>query len=250
MSTKNKVLVFLSASMLTIAAMTAYSLDLKETRELSLSAKGIDLLSIDAHAGYLQVEGVKGQRSIEVVAKLEVNEGAFELSLVEQGGRAVLVANPSKGSKFGWKNDSPVIDLRVTVPDDLPLSVKDGSGPIEISSVAELSIDNGSGSIKVSDIAGSVVIEDGSGDIEINSAAGAVTIDDGAGAIEITNVAGETNINDGSGDIEVTSVSGFVRISDGSGDIILKNLASGAEISEDGSGELITQNIAGPFSSK
>ena len=210
--------------------------DYEEVRDLTLDASDIEELEIRAGAGSLDVRGVGGQDSIVVkatilVADADEDEAAkiiarrMELSLDRHAGKAVLKSDFDDG--FLGADTNARIDLEVTVPAGL-----------------DLTIDDGSGSIDVRDVAADVRIDDGSGSIDVANVAN-LHIDDGSGSIDVESVAGDVDVTDGSGSISVRGVTGSVTIDDGSGSINVSDVEEDLIIVDDGSGGLRFSDIRG-----
>lgn len=112
----------------------------------------------------LEVEDGSGSAEIAHVGKLNVRDGAGELSVSDVTG---------------------------------DLGIVDGSGSIEVTGVTgNVRLSDGSGSITVKDVGGSVTVdEDGSGGIDVAGVKGDFTVSrDGSGGIEHRNVAGQVRI--------------------------------------------------------
>jgi DUF4097 and DUF4098 domain-containing protein YvlB len=207
----------------------SFAFPAQETKTLSLAAEGITQFEIDCGAGFLKVQGVEELKAIEVKAEIHAGgvdekgvkkfiEDHIKLTLENKGGRAVLVSEV-KGELFSSFYDVR-IDLTVSCPKQMNLSVDDGSGGIEIRSLAgNLNIEDGSGGLQVEGIQGDVEINDGSGEIEVKDITGNVSIEDGSGSMTVLNVGGNLTIDDGSGSINVDSVGK---------DLILKETGSGS----------------------
>jgi hypothetical protein len=223
-----------------------------EVRNLELDASGLSEIFVDAGAGALVVNGIDDSDEIVVVATIiagdgdedearELIEKRLRLGLERDGDRAELKA----GFGSGWGRDvDAVIDLEVTMPGRLVLSIDDGSGAITVQNVAAMvKIDDGSGSIDLVD-SGDVDIDDGSGSITLENV-GAVKIDDGSGSITITGAAGDVYVEDGSGPIDIRGVRGGVTVDDGSGDIEIDDVEFDLVIEEAGSGSLRYSNVRG-----
>ena len=143
------------------------------------------------------------------------------------------------------------LDLRLELPDSLPVVVDDSSGSVHIADVAAVALDDGSGSVQVERVRGDVSIRDGSGDLDIETVGGTVTVeDDGSGSIAIATVTGDVLIgHDGSGSIDVATVVGTVTIEhDGSGGIEVSDVTEDVVIAEDGSGSIRVTDVRGDFS--
>lgn len=205
--------------------------------------QGISKLVINADAGFLKIRGEKDLSEVDVNADLKVYEGNYKLTLVKKGNSAVLNAEANTNEKRWVKNHS-AIDLTIKVPEGLAVSIRDGSGDIEVSTLKnDLTIDDGSGDIEIKDIGGAVFIDDGSGDIDILAVASSIKIDDGSGDVSLHSVLGSIRIKDGSGDIKAVQIDGRVTIDDGSGDIHLNDLKSGVKIINEGSGSVYQENV-------
>ncbi|SET89135.1 DUF4097 family beta strand repeat-containing protein [Thalassotalea agarivorans] len=241
--------------------------DLVAEKELTLPSASLKTLDVEAGAGELIIEGKDGISEITVNAKVYADDSDFEdytLTLDTSGKTAKLVSEID--NSFSW-GDGPnaYIDVRVTVPSELFLSVEDGSGSMHITSMkngaditdgsgslvienvaGEVKVNDGSGSLTISSVTGNLDVNDGSGSLEISEVGGSLEVNDGSGSIEISNVGGDANIDDGSGSLTVRDVKGVVTIDDGSGGIDVRR-AGGVNIIEAGSGGLTIKDVEGNF---
>jgi DUF4097 and DUF4098 domain-containing protein YvlB len=218
---------------LTHAAMNGYT----ETRNLELGTNDVEILSIVAGAGSMDIKGVAGATKITVKAVIEIADSDVDdaqkiierkmtLSLDQKGNVAHLEAWFEHGF-MGFGSDDGRIDIEVKVPQGIAVIIDDGSGSIDVADLlADISIDDGSGSIDVSNVAH-------------------VKIDDGSGSIDVSRVSGDVSIVDGSGSINVRGVQGSVRIDDGSGSIRVGDVEKDLIIIDDGSGSLTFSDIRG-----
>ena len=254
-----------------IVAFTCEAQTVQKTVTMSLSAETINSLNVNAASGFLIIEGDQNASSIQVRADIELN-GVDEkkmdryiiLKLEERGDNAFLKSDIDSKWKLLGQNIYGKIDLTVTVPANLALDIDDGSGNINISSIAstisvndgsgsqevvsiggDLDINDGSGSIDLKDVDGSVEMNDGSGSVIISGVSGSVKIDDGSGSIVAKRVGGDITINDGSGNIDIVDAGGSVTLSDGSGNINVMNVGEDVIVKSSGSGGTQFKNIAG-----
>ncbi|MCU0275499.1 MAG: DUF4097 domain-containing protein [Acidobacteria bacterium] len=228
-----------------------------ESREtLTLDASGCRAMRIDCGAGYLKVQGKEGLQRIEVTAMLRVKGiGMGELAefrkenvilkLEKTGSEAVLLAKIDEkfflDKLFGGREAR--IDLDVSLPRSMNLSVEDGSGNVTINSLGgSLDLNDGSGDAMLDEIAGPVKIVDGSGDLRLANVKGAVEIEDGSGGLDLSDIAGHVEIEDGSGDIELKNAGGDVVVDDGSGEIDLRGVRGSVRI-DDGSGNIVIDGV-------
>lgn len=216
----------------------------------SLSGVALEQLSVDAQAGSLSVHGTETGDDIVVKARLcssrkgELDE--MDVSHSRRDGVEYLETVIPDLHNFLWVSGYAYIDLDVSIPAGLAVTVKDGSGAIQITGSGDLRIDDGSGEISVINVGGNLSIQDGSGDINVEDVEGDVDIEDGSGHMRIARVGGKVSISDGSGNIEVYDVDQEVVISeDGSGNIDLRRVNSSVNIGNDGSGNLTVDTVSG-----
>ena len=186
---------------LTHAAMNGYT----ETRYLELDTDDIEVLSIDAGAGSMDIKGIAGASAISVKAVIEISdtnvdeamkiiERNMTLSLEQKGTVAHLKAWFEHGF-LNFGSDDGRIDIEVKVTQCIAVKIDDGSGSIDVSHVS-----------------GDVSIIDGSGSINVRGVQGSVTIDDGSGSIKISDVEEDLIITgDGSGGLTYSDIRGTVQ---------------------------------------
>lgn len=217
------------------AAWNAYT----TVRNLKMDAAGLESLEIGAGAGSMEIEGVPGLESLVVIATVVVPELQKDdaIQLIDKKMRLSMDRNGEHAKLEAWFEDSLAgresnarINLRISMPTGLALSIEDGSGSIELIGVeADVFINDGSGSIRVLD-ALNVDIDDGSGSIEVSRAAGNVSIVDGSGSITIRSVGGSVTVDDGSGSIKVSDVEEDLKIiGDGSGSLSYSDVRGGVD---------------------
>lgn len=135
-----------------------------------------------------------------------------------------------------------LLDLVIELPDDIPLHIIDGDGPITVEQVQSVRLNDGSGPTSLSRIrAGIVVEEDGTGEMIMRDIQGGIIVyKDGAGDIVMHNIEGDITIEeDGSGPIQINQVNGKVTIGkDRNGDIEIKAVTGPVRIWQDGSGDI------------
>ena len=223
-------------AMLTASLAHATYRDYTEVRDLQLDAADIKHLTIDAGAGPISVQGVRGSDKILVKATItvadtdaddarELIETSMQLTLGAKRSKATLNSSFDRGM-WGSGPDASIA-LEVQVPEGTELFIDDGSGSIDVvGTAADIRIDDGSGSISLRTV-------------------GVVNIDDGSGSVDVVDASGDVYINDGSGSIRVEQVAGNVKIDDGSGSIKVNNVGRDLIIIDSGSGSLSYANVAG-----
>ena len=193
-------------------------------RRLTTPAAGVTRIVIIGRAGSLRVNGAAGAAQIAATGTACASDSDFlkelRLDARRNGSEIVIEAViPERVSIFNWTEAS--IDFEVTVPANVPIKVRDGSGELTIRNVGALDVVDGSGGIEIRGVNGTLEVRDGSGGITINDVNGDVEVVDGSGGIEIHNVQRNVRIAvDGSGGIEVSSIRGdFTVARDGSGGV-------------------------------
>jgi hypothetical protein len=211
---------------------------------------GITKVVIHAEAGSLKVDGAANVPQIIAAGTACTSEEDFlqrmTLTLRKVGSELhVDTRIPDKTVIFGFF--SARIDLTVTIPANLPVSIDDGSGSIAVANVGALDIEDGSGSIDVRNVRGALSVNDSSGSIDVDNVTGNVAIEDGSGEITVKNVTGSVLIEDGSGAISVSRADSVRVRDDGSGSILVQNVRRDVTIDEDGSGAIDVADIGGSF---
>ncbi|MEX0178371.1 MULTISPECIES: GIN domain-containing protein [unclassified Stenotrophomonas] len=147
----------------------------------------------------------------------------------------------SMGNSYAW------LDIRGSVPDNLPLQFKIGSGDGSIENAQSLSMDVGSGDGIARGTRGSVHAAVGSGDLDVDGAASFNLLSLGSGDVNARNIGGDASVGTvGSGDLKVTDVRGNARLDTvGSGDIGFKQVQGNVEIGVVGSGNVEIEQVGG-----
>ena len=215
-------------------------------QNLVLNTDGIKTLEIEAGAGFLNIEGKAGAKEISLGADIwSQGEDTYTLTLERKGDTAILVAKNHSAMNFSWSNNSPQINVTLSLPDHLMLNINDGSGDITLENhKAKTHIQDGSGSIKVSDLKADLVMSDGSGPIWVRNLEGALELEDGSGGIQLDQISKSVNIDDGSGEILARHLGADITIEDNSGSITIED-AKGVVTIDDGSGSIYIDGAAG-----
>lgn len=241
-------LAFVAASCMACNVAVAFGDECSHTapRQANLSAAGATRVVIDAGAGSLEVIGAPGEDELRARGTACADrEGVLEqirLVAERRGDTLHLEALFPRNHRGNAR-----LDLEVALPEDLHVSIDDGSGDTSVRRVASLSIEDGSGAIRIADVAGSVDVDDGSGEIELLGVGGDVTLDDGSGAIDLRGAGGRVRIDDGSGGISVRDIDGDMIVKDGSGSMTLVGVGGSVVIDEDGSGDIRVEDVRGDF---
>jgi hypothetical protein len=246
------------AAVTLLAAVPAFagwtdSSDCKYTagRRAVTPAAGITHVIIHAESGSLDVDGTAGATQVVATGTACTSEEDFlpkmTLTLRKSGSELHIDANiPEKTLIFGFF--SARLDMAITLPAGLPVTIDDGSGGMKVTNTGALTIHDDSGSIEVKNVRGALTIHDDSGSIIVDNVTGNVQIEDDSGEIDVRNITGNVEIEDDSGAISVARVQGSLRVrDDDSGSISVENVRRDVTIDEDGSGSVDVTDIGGNF---
>ena len=220
--------------------------------DLTLDVADSQSLAITAAAGELEVIGVSGSDNAVISGKACVSkEDWLEGSKIhtETGKRASIEVELPNASGWSFTGSSyATMDLKVEVPQDLTLDIRDSSGEMLLKNIAAVEIKDSSGEIEIEDARGAITINDSSGEIDIDGAEGDVTIEsDSSGDIYARDVSGSFHVvRDSSGDIRVSHVSKDVVVErDSSGDIRATDVGGDFRVLKDGSGDIVANDVQG-----
>ncbi len=225
----------------------------ERSRELAreMSLDGVQRIEVVAVSVDLIVRGKPGlsrvQASGEACVRREDADRIDEIEIVEEreGGTLRVIAEVPYIKGEDWRIGG--LDLDVIVPSELPVSVTDTSGDMEVQDVYSLELTDSSGDVTIRDVATSVHIDqDSSGDLDIRDV-GDLSIDaDSSGDIEILRAATVNIGKDSSGGIYVRDVAGDLRIGrDSSGSIDVVNIGGNFTVERDTSGGIEYEDVLG-----
>ncbi|MEQ1513344.1 MAG: hypothetical protein ABL934_11780 [Lysobacteraceae bacterium] len=145
------------------------------------------------------------------------------------------------GKHYGY------LTLAATLPDNLAVQVRLGSGNVVVNGVATLSADVGSGDLEVRHVHGVFYADLGSGNIHASDIGGLHVVTVGSGDLSARDVRGASWVGEiDSGEITIADANGRVEIgSIGSGDARLSNIAGDVTVASIGSGDLQANGIDG-----
>lgn len=221
--------------------------------DLTLDLSDSNTLSILAAAGELDVAGVSGTDTAVISAKVcaSKEEWLEDSQVNTSNGKhaSIAVELPSGNKGWSWSGNNYVwMDLRVEVPDDMTLEVKDSSGDMFLKNIAAVEVHDSSGDIEIENAHGPISISDSSGDIDVDVAEGDLTIEvDSSGDIYARDIRGSVLVvKDSSGDIDVSNVGDSVVVErDSSGDIKAAHVGGDFRVLRDGSGRISSQDVTG-----
>jgi hypothetical protein len=217
-------------------------------RAASLGTENVARVEVLARAGDLRVEPAQGAVVSAKGRACASSQSYLDRTLlrVEKQGDVlqvrVLVPEEMKGIGIFYAS----LDLTVSVPASLPVTVTDSSGDMTLDGVKLARVTDSSGDIHARRVAGDFAIDDSSGDIRVEYATGGVRVTDSSGDIVIRGAQDVEVTQDSSGDITIEHIGGSVRIvQDSSGDISVADVARDVAILGDTSGHVQVSEVRG-----
>jgi hypothetical protein len=217
-------------------------------RQGKVDASGAERVEIVARAGDLLVQPATGPALSAAGRACASSQSLLDQTqlLVRRTGNVVEVEVRVPDSMIGVGIFYASLDLKVQVPDGLPVAITDSSGDVTVDGVRVVRIRDSSGDILARHLPADVEIEDSSGDVRVEDAAGHVSISDSSGDIVVERARSVTIPRDSSGDISIERVAGNVRIEqDSSGDISVSDVSGNVELLADGSGQVRVTSVQG-----
>jgi DUF4097 and DUF4098 domain-containing protein YvlB len=246
------------------------TVEITETRELSLSAGSVEFIEIHAGPGALDITGVPGGRNITAEAKVIATgraekearqgngSGFFTEASTETGQPAETEGKP-EGEKTDSIENKVELDLEkrgnravLTARAAPTLFFLDwfdfGTNlihlDVRVPDTIEVRVWDSDGDMYIQNMKSPLIIEDGAGNITVENSRGEMEIRDEAGDIFTTDFTGEITISDEAGDIELTSVRGDISIDDNQGNITIENVTGDISL-YDKTGSIIVETVTG-----
>lgn len=206
---------------------------------------GANDITIDARAG--AAAGVTGKAcasSDKYLEQLKLTQRKAGDKLYVTASREGVSSGVFLGSNYAY------LKLNATVPDNLMVQLKVGSGDAVVSGASAVSADVNSGDIEARRIRGLVVADVGSGDIVLDDIGSLQVISVGSGDLSAKKIRGAAKIGSvGSGDLELHGVGGNVEIgSIGSGDARVSGVKGNVTVASVASGDLEVEDVSGDLS--
>lgn len=203
-----------------------------QARDLKLDIQGVKAVVFDIGPHELKLTASPNSKStVQGHACASHAKSLAQLTLTQKRiGDKLVVRAQREGSSFGlfFGDQYAYLDLIGSLPDNVPVQLKVGSGDADVTGAATLSIDVGSGDVAARRILGLVTADVGSGDIELAD----------IGSLQVVSI--------GSGDLEAAGVGHGVKIDRiGSGEAALREVAGDVEVDAIGSGELDARDVRG-----
>jgi hypothetical protein len=204
-------------------------------RHLSLDLSGVRAVQIDVHSYDVHLIGAAGVTRGELTGRACASDSSMLAGLQvtqRREGDQLLIDVGGDNHSFHLFGDSHAdLDVTLSLPSTLPVSLNVGSGEAEVRNVAQLQGSVGSGELDAWQVQGQVKASVGSGEIEMTD----------IGSLDLGSV--------GSGDFKANGIKGDAKVgSIGSGDVTLHNVGGSVRADTLGSGDLNVNNVGGDFS--
>ncbi|MDI9239693.1 hypothetical protein QLQ15_12340 [Lysobacter sp. LF1] len=222
-----------------------------EPRNLQLDLTGIKSVLFDIGPHELVVNaapGAKGAIQGKACASDPDRLKGLTVTQRREGDRLVVTAERESvlqisfgGSHYGY------LVLNASVPDNLLVHLKVGSGDARVTGASALSADVGSGEVEARNIRGQVTAEVNSGEIELDTIGSLHVLSVGSGDLKARRVKGGAVIGSiGSGAAKLRDIGGDVSADKiGSGDLDANNVAGNLTVRKVGSGSVDHSDVRG-----
>ncbi len=225
-----------------------------QPRNLQLDLAGVKTVVFDIENHDLTI-----QASANAKAELKGQACTSDAKLLDQlqltqrkFGEKLYVSLHREGVSSGifFGKNYAYLKLAGTLPDNVTVQLKVGSGDARVSGASIVSADVGSGDVEASNIRGLFAAKVGSGDIKVEDAGSLKVISVGSGDLVAKQIRGSVKVGSiGSGDFSLNGATGDVEIdSIGSGDAEVREVSGNLSVGSVGSGDIDASGIRGDFS--
>jgi len=241
-------LALLCAALLPGAAFAADRCDNAQPRNLALDLKGAKVVVFEIGSDDLIVEGGSGAAAVtgRACASNAADLAGLTVSQRREGDKLVVVAEHANRLGLNF-NGQYHMQLRASVPQELRVQLKVGSGDASVRNVAALSADVNSGDIAATNVRGLTVASVGSGDVVLRDIGALQIVELGSGDLKASGVGGDVKIGRvGSGDVELHRIAGSVTVERvGSGDLDVDDVRGDLRVARVGSGDVRHRGVSG-----
>jgi len=243
---------FLLAALLAApgAAFAAQPCAITAPKSLNLDLAGSKTVVFEVNSHDLRLQaspGAKAALSGRACASTQELLDQLSLSQRKEGDKLVVtLERRNQGLHFNFGSNYAYLDLTGSLPDDVLVQLKVGSGDASLAGAQSMSADVGSGDVSARDIKGLATAAVGSGDVEFNNIGSLYVLSVGSGDVKANGVRGNARVGTvGSGDVELHGVQGAVSIeSIGSGDVDIRDSRGAVSLGALGSGDLDVRGAA------
>jgi hypothetical protein len=223
-------------------------------RNVNLDAAALTSLLVNLGATDAHVRGVAGLSEIQVRGtacasspqwlddlKIDTSRSGPEATVTVRTGHHDEIFGLFGFSRYAY------MQLSVSVPPQLAVLLRSGSGDVVAGSLQSLDFHSGSGDLKAYQIAGALALQLSSADVDAHGVGSVELRGTGSGDVTVSDVRGDVRAAAaGSGDLHFSDVRGGVSVgSIGSGDLRLENIGGNIQVDSIGSGDLVADDVTG-----
>ena len=222
-----------------------------EPHNLQLDFSGVKTVMFDIGPHELIVNAAPGAKgAVQGKACASNPDRLKELSLTQErvGDKIIVTAKRADTISIGFGSANyAYLSLNASVPNNVLVQLKVGSGDARVVGAASMSADVGSGDVEGRNIRGQVTADVNSGDIELDTIGSLHVLSVGSGDLKARRVKGDVVIGSiGSGDVEVRDVGGSVSADKiGSGDLDAHSVTGNLTVRRVGSGSVDHSGVTG-----
>ena len=219
-----------------------------QSLNLDLGGSKTVMFEVNSHDLRLQASpGARAALSGRGCASSQELLDQLSLSQRKVGDKLVVtLERRNQGLNINMGHTYAYLDLTGSLPDDVLVQLKVGSGDASLAGAQTMSADVGSGDVSARDIKGLATAAVGSGDVEFHNIGSLYLLSVGSGDAKANGVRGNARVGSvGSGDVELQGVQGAVTIeSIGSGDVDVRDSRGAVSLGSLGSGDLDVRGAA------
>jgi hypothetical protein len=221
-----------------------------EARDLALDLSGVKTVMFEVGSNTLRLDAVPGNAGALQGRACAVSADLLQgLTLTQrrEGDKLVVTLRDDRPLRISFGSSYSYLDIGGTVPDNVLVQLKVGSGDASVTGASTVSADVGSGDAEARKTRGRVTAKVGSGDVKVDDAGALHVLSIGSGDVQAVNVRGTVEVGSiGSGDFTLKGAGGDVRIgSIGSGDADLERISGNIVVNSIGSGDLDVADVTG-----
>lgn len=223
-----------------------------ENRELALDVGNAKTLVLEVNQHDLRVSASPGAGRLTGRACASTAQWLPQLTLTQQRSGDTLVVSLRRegrnsyttGQNYAW------LDISGSIPDNVLVQLKVGSGDAHITNAQALSVDLGSGDVVANGTRGRIHASVGSGDLDIDGAESLDLLGLGSGDVNVAGIRRDVRVGSiGSGDLGLRDIGGNLKVDTlGSGDVQARTVGGNAEFGVSGSGDIDLKAVAGNVS--
>ncbi|HEY0197141.1 MAG TPA: DUF4097 family beta strand repeat-containing protein [Rhodanobacter sp.] len=221
-------------------------------RNLQFDLSGVRGVQIDIHSYSLHLNGSAGATSGTLTGRACASDSStlanLQVTQRREGDQLLIDVGGDNRFSFHLFGDSYAdLDVNLSLPSNLPVSLNVGSGDAEATGVAQLHSNVGSGDLHVRQVPGSVQVSVGSGDVEATDIGSLDLGSVGSGDFKAHGIKGDAKVGSiGSGDVTLHDVGGSVHADTlGSGDLSVNDVGGDLSLGAKGSGDVDHSGVKG-----